>query len=146
MISYKTFPKIKTAMLESGINWRTPFMEFVDDFRYFKDHTLIENFLKLDTQCSKFLMIKHEKKFAESACNNFYINNDNINALLASTTEYLCDECDIKIPDWIWDIPSCKEPWFISEYENLKAISIVESPVYFRRRKIFVLRNFLSRV
>jgi hypothetical protein len=49
-------------------------------------------------------------------------------------------------PQWTWDIPSCKEPWFVSGVENLKAIALAESPVFFRRRKIFVLENFLQRV
>jgi hypothetical protein len=52
---------------------------------------------------------------------------------------------EIEFPNWIWNIPSCKEPWFVSGYENLKAISLVESPAFFRRRKIFVLENFLYR-
>lgn len=107
-------------MLQSGDNWRMPFMEFVDDFRRTRDVKLIETPINL--------------------------NNDKFDPLLASTAEYLCDEMDIDVPDWIWEVPSCKEPWFVSGYENLKAISIAESPVFFRRRKIFVLENFLSRV
>jgi hypothetical protein len=43
-------------------------------------------------------------------------------------------------------IPAYKDPWFVSGMENLKAITLVESPLHFRRRKIFVLGNFLSRV
>ena len=95
-------------------------MEFVDDLRRTKDTSLIEK--------------------------PFGVTHDNIDSLLASTIEYLCYELGVEIPNWVWDIPSCKEPWFISECENLKAISIAQSPVYFRRRKIFVLENFLSRI
>ncbi|NOY67883.1 MAG: hypothetical protein GXP53_00085 [Deltaproteobacteria bacterium] len=94
-------------------------MEFVDDFRRTRDHSLVEN--------------------------PFDLSNEKFDSLLASTTEYLCDEIGIETPGWIWNVPSCKEPWFVSGYENLKAISIAESPVFFRRRKIFVLENFLSR-
>ena len=67
-------------------------------------------------------------------------------ALLASTIEYLCDEMRLEAPAWVWAVPSLKEPWFLSGMESLKAIAIVESPVFFRRRKIFVLENFLYRV
>jgi hypothetical protein len=52
----------------------------------------------------------------------------------------------LEAPAWVWAVPSLKEPWFLSGMESLKAIAIVESPVFFRRRKIFVLENFLYRV
>ena len=39
-----------------------------------------------------------------------------------------------------------RQGFIVGEIERLKAISIVESPVRFRIRKIFVLENFLSRV
>ncbi len=116
----RTVQEAKLAILEYGQDWRIPFMEFVDDFRRTRDHRLIEN--------------------------PFSLNDENVDSLLASTVEYLCDELGVETPDWVWEVPSCKEPWFVSAYENLKAISIVESPVFFRRRKIFVLENFLSRV
>ena len=107
-------------MLESKEHWRIPFMEFVDDFRSTRDYSLIEM--------------------------PFPLSDEKFDSLLDSTTEYLCDELGIETPDWVWEVPACKEPWFVSGYDNLKAISIAESPVFFRRRKIFVLGNFLSRV
>ncbi|MFO7598488.1 MAG: hypothetical protein R6X27_01605 [Candidatus Desulfacyla sp.] len=115
----RTIQEVKAAMLEYGENWRIPFMEFVDDFRRTKNPALIRLALRLD----------HEK----------------IDSMLASTVECLCDELGVDPPDWVWEVPPCREPWFVSGYENLKAISIAESPVFFRRRKIFVLDNFLSR-
>lgn len=115
----RTVQEVKTAILEYGQDWRIPFMEFVDDFRRTRNHSLIEKPLSLD--------------------------HEDFDSLLASTVEYLCDELGVETPDWVWEVPSCKAPWFVSGYENLKAISIAESPVFFRRRKIFVLENFLSR-
>lgn len=115
----KTIQETRKAMIDNGDNWRIPFMEFVDDFRRTRDYSLIEK--------------------------PFELGNEKFDSLLASTVEYLCDEMGLESPDWIWDIPPCKEPWFVSGYENLKAISIVESPAFFRRRKIFVLGNFLYR-
>lgn len=116
----KTLKATKTAMLQDEENWRIPFMDFVDDFRRNPDTILIEE--------------------------PFSLSNERFDSLLASTAEYLCDEKGVEVPDWIWEVPACKEPWFVAGYENLKAISIAESPVFFRRRKIFVLENFLSRV
>jgi len=119
-MKYITIREAKTAMLKNGKDWRIPFMEFIDDVRRTHDHRLIEE--------------------------PFDLTNENFDSLLASTVEYLCDEMGIETPNWVWNVPPCKEPWFVSGYENLKAISIAESPAFFRRRKIFVLENFLSRV
>ncbi len=116
----KTVEDTKQAMLENKEYWQIPYMEFVDDFRYYQDPSLIEK--------------------------PFSLNDDRFDSLLASTIEYLCDEMNIDIPAWVWEVPPCKDPWFPSGVENLKAIAIAESPAYFRRRKIFVLSNFLSRV
>ncbi len=119
-MGYRTIQEVKFAMLKSREDWRIPFMEFVDDLRRTRDQSLIKK--------------------------PFTLGGENFDSLLASTIEYLCDELGIETPNWVWEVPSCRDPLFVSGYENLKAISIVESPVFFRRRKIFVLENFLSRV
>jgi len=66
-------------------------------------------------------------------------------AIIASVVEALCNELNIAIPDWCAGVRSLEKPWFVAEVENLKALALVESPAYFRRRNIFVLGNFLSR-
>ena len=101
-------------------HWCVHLMNFVDDFRYYKDLRAIA------------------EPFARS--------EPKTDALLASTAEALCDELGFEPPAWLNEIPACDEPYFVSGFENLKAISIVESPLRFRIRKIFVLENFLSRV
>lgn len=68
-----------------------------------------------------------------------------IKALLASTVETLCDEKGMIPPEWTLSIFPLAEPWFVSEIENLKAIALMESPIHFRKRNIFVLENFLGR-
>lgn len=115
-----TIKEAKAFIEQDPEHWCIPLMDFVDDFRYAKDKKLIEE--------------------------PFAIDNERFDALLASTIEYLCDELGIETPAWVWEVPACKTPWFVSGMENLKAITLVESPVYFRRRKIFVLENFLDRV
>ena len=99
--------------------WLIPFMEFVDDFRRTKSEAEIKEPIEP--------------------------GNERFDALLASTIEYLCHELGLEPPAWVWEVPSCRFPWFVSGVESLKAITLVESPVYFRRRKIFVLGNFLDR-
>ena len=95
-------------------------MNFVDDFRFRRDTRAIEEPFEMDDQ--------------------------RMDALLASTAESLCDELQLEPAGWLEDVPECKQPWFVGDLERLKAISIVESPMRFRIRKIFVLENFLSRV
>jgi len=100
--------------------WRTPLMDFVDDFRYYKDAAMI---------AEPFELFDGKK-----------------DALFASVIETLCDEMGIAMPDWLDSIPAAYEPYFVSELESLKAITIVETPARFRSRKVFVGRDFLFRV
>ena len=100
--------------------WCIHLMNFVDDFR------------------------RH--KALKAVADPFELSDAKMDALLASTAEALCDEVGIEPPVWLESVPDLKEPWFIGDLERLKAISIVQSPLRFRMRKIFVLENFLSRV
>ena len=69
-----------------------------------------------------------------------------IKALFASTVEALCEEVGMQLPDWCPGISALPTPWFVSELENLKAMALVEGSVFFRKRNIFVLENFLERL
>jgi hypothetical protein len=100
-------------------NWALHLMNFVDDFRRTRDLRAMED--------------------------PFESRADRIGALLASTAESLCDETGLDVPDWLSQVPAATQPYFVSELENLKAICLVESPLRFRLRKIFVLENFLTR-
>jgi hypothetical protein len=115
-----TLSEVREQINSDPEHWRIYFMDFVDDFRYHKD----------------------PKAVAEP----FTLANDNKDALLASMAETLCDEMKIEVPHWLAGVPACDEPYFVSGLENLKAFTIVESPLRFRIRKIFVMENFLSRV
>jgi hypothetical protein len=101
-------------------NWPLFLMDFVDEFRRTKDTKMIEE--------------------------PFELVGDEHDALLASTAEALCDELQIDVPEWLGQVPACRKPYFVSGLENLKAISLAESPTRFRIRKVFVLDNFLTRV
>ncbi len=115
-----TVKDLKLHIRKDPGNWQVYLMDFVDDFRYYRDSAMIA------TPCKA--------------------TDNKLDGLIASTIEYLCDELKMKVPEWVLRVPPSREPWFVSGIENLKAITIVESPVYFRRRKIFVLENFLTRV
>ena len=68
-----------------------------------------------------------------------------LRALLAGVAETLAAECGVAAPPWTNGIGPLDRPWFVSGYENLKASALVESPVPFRSRNVFVLANFLDR-
>lgn len=100
--------------------WKIPLMDFVDDFRYYKDPEAIEQpFVPADEQRD---------------------------AAFSAVIESLCDELKSPIPSWLNEIPNCREPFFVSGVENLKATALVESPIRFRMRNVFVMENFLYRV
>ena len=112
--------EVKQQIEADPDNWLIYLMDFVDDFRCFKDVSAITE--------------------------PFVLSNEKFDALLASVAEYLSDELGIECPEWLMNVPACRAPWFVSGIENLKAIALVESPLHFRIRKIFVLENFLNRV
>ena len=95
-------------------------MDFVDDFRYYKDLADIKE--------------------------SIVLTGDRMDALLAATADTLCRELGLETPAWLDSVPPCQIPWFVSGLENLKAIALAESPLPFRWRKIFVTEGFLSRV
>jgi len=68
------------------------------------------------------------------------------NAYLAAVAETLCREASLPPPVWT-DSPPCflHRPWFAGGLETLKALLLVESPVAFRRRNLFVSANALTR-
>lgn len=100
--------------------WKIALFDFVDDFR--------------------------RNRNPEAIAEPFLTDDENRDALFAGVIETLCDEMKLPIPGWVRNIPGCRTPYFPSKMENLNAIAIVESPVRFRLRKVFVLENFLHRV
>lgn len=115
-----TAVETKKKFIDDPQWWKIALMDFVDDFRFHRDRAAVEE--------------------------PFNTDDEKLDAVLAGVIETLCDEMKISIPKWLASVPSCRQPYFLSGYESLKAIAIVESPVRFRLRKVFVLENFLFRV
>ena len=105
---------------EGEDSWKHWLFEFVDTFRHHPTLSLVEappsSRVSLRIQC-----------------------------LLASTVEFLCVERKITPPWWCHGVETLPSPWFVSGSESLKAMALLESPLPFRKRNIFVLDNFLSR-
>ena len=115
-----SIPEISIRMLLNGFDsWKTNLFDFVDAFRASVRNELLEP--------------------------PAYGLDARLQALCASTVEALCAEKGRNAPAWCAGVPSLSYPWFVSGIENLKAMSLVESPVWFRSRNIFVLGNFLNR-
>ena len=68
-----------------------------------------------------------------------------LQALMAGVAETLAAECETDAPRWTSSIGPLDHPWFVSGYESLKTPALLESPVPFRSRNVFVLANFLER-
>lgn len=109
-------------ILEQGeSSWKTWLFNFVDAFRVQPKIELIKSPPPLEV-------------------------SPRIAALLASTVETLCGGAQLIPPFWCQASEGLADPWFVSGMESLKAAALVESPVHFRKRNIFVLGNFLTRV
>lgn len=115
-----TARETKQRMIDDPRWWKIALMDFVDDFRYHGDPAAISA--------------------------SFDLGDELKDAVLAGTIETLCDELVIAIPQWLGNVPACREPQFLSRMENMKTFSLAESPVHLRVRKVFVGDNFLFRV
>lgn len=71
--------------------------------------------------------------------------SERLQAMAAGIAEILAGECGVAAPRWTHSIGPLAHPWFVAGFENLKAAAVVESPVAFRSRNVFVLANFLER-
>ena len=110
----------RQRMEEDTAHWYVPLMEFVDDWRSAPD------------------VARMREPFALGG-------DAKLDALLAGVIEMLCKEVGYEAPPWGEAVGPAPRPWFVSGLENLKASALVESPVYLRRRRVFVLENFLDR-
>lgn len=104
--------------------------DFIDDFR-----------LRAKSREEKLALVEEKPELIQSE------KFEDIDAYLAAVAEYLCREAGLPLPDWT-ESPEyfLHEPWFAGGLEDLKAILLVESPVPFRRRNLFVSANAMTRV
>ena len=106
-----------------------PLGDLVDDFR-----------LRSGTAEEKLALVNEAPEWINSEL------HADCNAYLAAVAETLCREVSLMPPAWT-ESPCCylHRPWFAGGLETLKAILLVESPVPFRRRNLFVSANALAR-
>lgn len=67
------------------------------------------------------------------------------NAFLAATAEQLAYQNDFNIPEWVYkEKYFLDEPFFAISSQGFKPLLIMESPVPFRKRNIFITKNALK--
>lgn len=109
-----------TERVVAGENWQIAYFDFLDSFLSTK------NFLLISQKPVDGLDIKSL-------------------ALICSMVMQLCEDHHVQFPDWAKLSLELEEPWFISKFKNLRAICLVQSPLFFKRNNIFVGQDFLQR-
>jgi hypothetical protein len=67
-------------------------------------------------------------------------------AYLAAAAEELARKYKLPQPRWAYkEDRKLRSPWFASDLQSLRAVLLLESPVGFRSRNLFVSENALSR-
>lgn len=109
-----------TRRVLEGEDWRIPYFDFVDSF----------------------LATRNELLWADRPVDGLDLRSL---ALICSIVMQLADEMKVPAPEWAKMSLALDEPWFVSKFKSLRAISLVESPVFFKRNNIFVGDDFLKR-
>jgi transcriptional regulator with XRE-family HTH domain len=109
--------KIKNENFDS---WKIHFFDFVDELNRSKDRRL--------------LLLPPIK-----GC------DPKLNALFAATVLELCHLNRWKEPVWAINAPALAEPWFVAGSPALMASALLESPLRFKTKNVYVLENFLKR-
>jgi transcriptional regulator with XRE-family HTH domain len=68
-----------------------------------------------------------------------------LSALLAAMTLELSNLYGWEAPSWATQFPPLEKAWFVSGSSSLRASALLESPLRFKLKNIFVLENFLNR-
>jgi hypothetical protein len=111
------------------------------------DNTMRQLFgIKIANFADDFRRASLEQKLKMVEKPALHFNKRIENSYFAACVEYLCLESHIPMPGWIHKKQYfLKEPFFAGGLESLKAFLLVESPLPFRRRNIFVSENALER-
>ncbi len=101
--------------------WKLHLFNFVDDFRRYPGRELVREAVSphLDRRLA---------------------------ALFAATAWALCEEKKITAPSWIRKLRPLDEPWFVSGFKSLRAMTLRDCPVYFRQKNVWIMKDFLFRV
>lgn len=116
----RTSAREATQRVALGEDWQIAYFDFVDSFLATKSDLLLE------ARPADGLDIRSL-------------------ALICAIVMQLCEENKIQPPEWAKLSLELEEPWFVSKFKSMRAISLVDSPIYFKRNNIFVGDDFLKR-
>lgn len=116
----RTSAREATQRVVLGEDWQIAYFDFIDSFLATKSEILLEQ------RPAEGLDIRSL-------------------ALICAIVMQLCEENKVRAPDWARLSLELEEPWFISKFKSLRATSLVQSPIYFKRNNIFVGDDFLKR-
>jgi hypothetical protein len=115
-----TTARAATERVVAGENWQIAYFDFVDSFLFAKNHLLVSQ-RPIDGLDLRSL------------------------SLICSIVMQLCEDHKVEAPEWAKLSLELDEPWFISKFKSLRAICLVQSPLFFKRNNIFVGDDFLKR-
>jgi transcriptional regulator with XRE-family HTH domain len=117
----RTSARAATQRVHGGENWRVAYFDFVDSF--------------LATQSEHLLSERPVEGLGIKPL-----------SLICAIVMQLCHEAQMDAPEWAKASLELEQPWFLSNFESLRAISLVESPIFFKRNNIYAGADFLKRV
>jgi len=121
--------------------------EYVDIFQKGKDYSWQAFWLMFGTFLDEFYALKDTKMFEEEPIYNKNITIE-MRSFIAASVDHLCDLENLKYPKWTKDLKYVlKEPFFPSGLKGpIRAVMLIESPIAYKVRNIYVLNNVLTRV
>lgn len=96
------------------------------------DPYLLSEFSILVLDLSNNDLLKLVEKPFSSNCNGLSLN------YLLATLETELKRRNLELPEWFGNIKSLKEPWFGTNLKSLRGFLLLNSPLAFRRRNIFI--------
>lgn len=95
-----------------------------------------------------FYLAPHEQRVAEAPelLNGAHPSGQITDALLVAVAEHLCRRFSFRIPEWVYNRSRYLDrPFFALRAIAFRATLLLESPMEFRSRNLFVTANALSR-
>lgn len=111
---------VSEQMASDPRHWQAYFFNFVDDFRRYA----------------------RPEQVADPPCGEV---DPRLAALLAGAVLYLARERGAEVPAWARRLPPLADPWFVSGMPAMRAWELVECPLSFKCKNVFVTDNFMSR-
>jgi len=111
-----------------------------------KDYSWTSFWLMFGTFLDRFYANKDVKMIEEEPFENINVSKE-IRAFVSASVDYLSNSIEAVTPAWTKKKEAkLEEPFFPSNLKGeIRAVMLIESPIEFKTRNIYVLGNVLSR-